>query len=72
MRQFNVWPVLTLMSVVFTCLKLGHVINWSWWWITLPLWALPVLLFVFFVFLSICLLIVLVGSLTSPTVPKNR
>jgi hypothetical protein len=24
--------------LVFLVLKLGHVINWSWWWITSPLW----------------------------------
>jgi hypothetical protein len=24
--------------LLFTGLKLGGVINWSWWWITAPLW----------------------------------
>jgi hypothetical protein len=24
--------------LVFLVLKLTHVINWSWWWVTSPLW----------------------------------
>ncbi len=24
--------------IVFLILKLTHVISWSWWWITSPLW----------------------------------
>ena len=26
------------MFVVFLVLKLCHVIDWSWWWVTAPLW----------------------------------
>lgn len=28
-----------LLGVVFVTLKLCHVIDWSWWWVTLPFWA---------------------------------
>lgn len=35
--------------LVFLILKLVHVIAWSWWWVTAPLW-LPFLLAVLFVF----------------------
>jgi hypothetical protein len=28
-----------LLGVAFVVLKLTHVINWSWWWVTLPFWA---------------------------------
>lgn len=28
-----------VLFVVFLVLKLTHVIDWSWWWITAPLWA---------------------------------
>lgn len=28
-----------LLFVVFLVLKLTHVIDWSWWWITAPLWG---------------------------------
>lgn len=27
-----------LLFVVFLVLKLCHVIDWSWWWVTMPLW----------------------------------
>lgn len=25
--------------IVFLVLKLMHVIDWSWWWVTAPLWG---------------------------------
>ena len=28
-----------LLGVAFIVLKLTHVINWSWWWVTIPLWG---------------------------------
>lgn len=28
----------TVVFIVFLILKLIHVIDWSWWWITSPLW----------------------------------
>ena len=34
----------TLLFLVFLVLKLSHVITWSWWWVTAPLWAVPVFL----------------------------
>jgi hypothetical protein len=27
-----------LLTVLFVGLKLGHVIDWSWWWVLSPLW----------------------------------
>lgn len=30
---------LGLLFIVFLVLKLTHVINWSWWWVTAPLWG---------------------------------
>ena len=29
----------TLLFIVFLVLKLTDTINWSWWWVTLPLWG---------------------------------
>ena len=29
---------LNLLFLVFLVLKLTNVINWSWWWVTAPLW----------------------------------
>ena len=31
--------VLGLLGVAFVVLKLLGVINWSWWWVTLPFWG---------------------------------
>lgn len=28
----------TMLFVVFLVLKLTHQIDWSWWWVTSPLW----------------------------------
>ncbi len=28
-----------LVFIVFLVLKLTHVIDWSWWWVTAPLWG---------------------------------
>lgn len=28
----------TIVFIVFLILKLTDTINWSWWWITAPLW----------------------------------
>lgn len=36
----------TILFVVFLILKLTNVINWSWWWITSPLW-IPVIIVLF-------------------------
>lgn len=33
-----------LLGVVFVILKLTNVINWSWWWVTLPFWG-PIVFF---------------------------
>ena len=37
-----------VLFVVFLTLKLTHLINWSWWWVTAPLWG-PWLAFTAFV-----------------------
>lgn len=29
---------LTLLSILFIGLKLGGVIDWSWWWVLAPTW----------------------------------
>lgn len=39
-RRINVdFSWLGLLGVVFVTLKLIGVINWSWWWVTLPFWG---------------------------------
>lgn len=45
-------PFCTILFIVFLVLKLTNTINWSWWWITAPLW-IPV---------SIALVVLLISS----------
>lgn len=47
--------VLELLGVAFVVLKLVGVINWSWWWVTLPFYG-PIILLI--IVLIICGLIV--------------
>lgn len=35
---------LGLLFITFLVLKLTHVIGWSWWFVTMPLWLLPAFL----------------------------
>lgn len=46
--------VVGLLGVAFVVLKLCGVIDWSWWWVTLPFWG-PLVL--------ILLLLVVFGSI---------
>jgi len=43
----------TILFLIFLVLKLTDVIDWSWWWVTAPLW-IPI------VFIILCLLVVLI------------
>jgi hypothetical protein len=35
--------------IVFLILKLTGVIAWSWWWVTCPMWIIPLIYLVLFV-----------------------
>ena len=47
-------PFTTILFVVFLVLKLTKTIDWSWWWVTSPLWlsaaiAIGILAFAFLI-----------------------
>ncbi len=44
-----------LVFIVFLVLKLCNVIDWSWWWVTAPLW-IPFALFV-----AVCIIVFVVA-----------
>lgn len=48
-----------LLFLLFLGLKLGGIINWSWWWVTAPLWG-PVALVV-----AILLVVLIIGGLVA-------
>jgi hypothetical protein len=53
----------TLLLVVFIVLKLTNNIDWSWWWVTSPLWIPILIVFgVFFIILSVIVLMLLSGK----------
>lgn len=40
----------TTLFIVFLILKLTNTIDWSWWWVTSPLWAVAIA-YIFVIFL---------------------
>lgn len=39
---------LPLLAILFIALKLIGIIAWSWWWVLLPIYGMPILLLVIF------------------------
>ncbi len=39
--------------LVFLILKLTDKIDWSWWWVTSPLWLLPAIVLVVFLVVAV-------------------
>lgn len=33
------FPISTVLFIVFLVLMLTNAIDWSWWWVTAPLWG---------------------------------
>ena len=46
--EYNGVSFLNILFLVFLVLKLTNVIDWSWWWVTAPLW-IPIIIFLGFV-----------------------
>lgn len=46
--------IIGLLGIAFVVLKLVGVINWSWWWVTLPFYG-PIILLIVIVGLIVCL-----------------
>ena len=46
--EYNGVSFLSILFLVFLVLKLTNVIDWSWWWVTAPLW-IPIIIFLCFV-----------------------
>lgn len=55
----------TIVFIIFLILKLTGNIDWSWWWVTSPIW-IPILLFV-----GILVIVFLLGLLYVATTGKN-
>lgn len=51
----------TVLFIVFLVLKLTNVIDWSWWWVTAPIW-IPVAVLALIGVVSLIMHIALGGS----------
>lgn len=49
--------VLGLLGVCFVVMKLTGVIDWSWWWVTIPFWGGFAIVSAVFLFWGIAILI---------------
>ncbi len=61
-----------LLGVLFIGLKLCHVIDWSWFWVTAPLWGGFALASTLFAIFLVCSLTVLIVGLISTKLRKTR
>ena len=46
-----------MLTVLFIGLKLCNVIDWSWWWVLVPLWA-PIT-----ILLIVCIILLIIGGI---------
>jgi hypothetical protein len=47
------------LALIFITLKLTHYIDWSWWFVTSPLWILPA---TFLAIMAVSVVVLLVGA----------
>jgi hypothetical protein len=52
----------TVVFIILLTLKLSGVIDWSWWWITLPLWWIFPFIIIVIIFALIVLLFEQLGD----------
>lgn len=60
----------TCLFLIFIVLKLIGVIDWSWWWVTLPLWWSIALMIGFIMLGCVIFLITLITTITVKELKK--
>jgi len=63
-KTWSVFIALLIIGLVLISLKVWHVIDWSWWWITCPFW-LPFAAFIVWVVSGLILIAMLFAIDTS-------
>jgi hypothetical protein len=48
-KESNGLGLTTILFLIFMTLKLTNFIDWSWWWVTSPLWIPIIAAIVFFI-----------------------
>ena len=51
--------VVDALGILFVALKLLGIIDWSWWWVTLPFWGGFALAILALAVISICVVVIL-------------
>lgn len=46
-----------VLFVIFLVLKLIHAIDWSWWWVTAPIWISAILAAVIWIFIALAFIL---------------
>lgn len=46
--KMTIFPMGPVLFVLFLGLKLAHIIDWNWWWVTAPVWGTFILLTILF------------------------
>ena len=56
-KKSGAMSLMSGMFLLFLGLKLGKVIDWSWWWVTAPLWGGAALFLLVLLIVSVLVLI---------------
>lgn len=56
-----------ILFLIFLVLKLTHVINWSWWWVTAPLWGSAIIAII-----TIIIMVIIVHKNDKKTTKHGR
>lgn len=56
--------VTAFLAIALALLKLNHVVEWSWWWVSAPIWGIQAL---FATSLAVAAMVGLLVGLFSPT-----
>ena len=51
--RIEIHPFYFVLFFIFAILKLTHVINWSWFWVTAPLWIPGIMICVMLIWVMI-------------------
>lgn len=60
MKKSNGLGIPGLLFIIFLVLKLTNNINWSWWWVTSPIW-IPIIMVVSMLFLIFLIFVVMLS-----------
>jgi phosphoglycerol transferase MdoB-like AlkP superfamily enzyme len=69
---FQIGSLPTLTFITFLILKLCNVIDWSWWWVTAPLWIPIGLVIGIYAIILIAVVIIAIATNTPVRFKRDR